>query len=134
MNQVQPRINRVSGFLCIAIAIISLMISASKPACASMPVGYYDYGASGVIVMYSGDARNFGDLLAKTNKTQDTLNQLAKVLSRYAPLPVAWNFARLICYNGINSAMRNAIYWCSYHSDRVYIYTFYGIPYRAAPG
>lgn len=134
MNQVQPRINRVSGFLCIAIAIISLMISASKPACASLPPGYYDYGKSGVLVMYSGDARNFGDLLAQTNKTQDTLNRLAANLIKYMPAQTAWNFARFLCYNGINSAVRARIYWCSYRSDRVYIYTWYGIPYYADPG
>ena len=84
--------------------------------------------------MYSGDARAFGDLITQTNKTQDTLKRIAGYLIKYMPAKNAWYFARYLCYNGINTAVRNRIYWCSYYSDRVYIYTWYGIPYYADPG
>ena len=127
MNVAKLRIIQNIGLFWLGLIMICLMISSSKPASASMAPGFYDYGRSGVIVMYSGDARGFGDLLAQTNKTQDTLNRLAGYLIRYMPARTAWNFARYICYNGINTAVRNRIYWCSYRSDRVYIYTWYGI-------
>lgn len=110
------------------------LLTMPKPAHAALGPGYYDYGrGTGVYVMYSGDARNFADLLAQTNKTQDTLNQVAKILIKYAPAGFVWNFLRYICYNGINTWVRNRIYYSSYRSDRVYIYCFYGIPYYADP-
>jgi hypothetical protein len=83
------------------------------------------------IDMYSGDAHKFASALRKTTGTQDRLNSIASVLTRYLPYSWAWGAARSICYTGINDFVAWRVDWCADRSWGVRIYTAWWIPYWA---
>jgi hypothetical protein len=121
--------------LAVGAVVAGTLVSTSASAHAQLNYGWYDLGGnSQLAVMNGADARKYADTLAGTSAFQDRVNKIAEILIKYGMgNNRALQLARLICYNGLGYFMKARIYWCSYQSNRVYIYHKYYLPFYADP-
>jgi hypothetical protein len=129
---VAPQLTRT---VAIGAVVAGSLIATTQPAHAQLGYGWYEMGNnSQLAVMNGADARKYADTLAGTSAFQDRVNKIAEILIKYGTgNNRALQLARLICYNGLGYFMKARIYWCSYQSNRVYIYHKYYLPFYADP-